>query len=99
MSHTPGPWTAGDSEWFMCLPSDMGQRYFPIHGDGYQVCIVWDDEDDATQHANLRLIQAAPDLLDAVEELLIYLGDWDDPDNETCQRARAAVAKAKGESE
>jgi len=45
-----------------------------------------------------QLIAAAPDLLDAVEELLIYLADWNDPDNETCQRARAAVAKAKGES-
>lgn len=48
--------------------------------------------------ADIHLMAAAPDLLSAVEELLIYLADWDDPDNETCQRARAAVAKAKGES-
>lgn len=67
MSHTPGPWTSGDSEWFMCLPSDMGQRYLPIHGDGYQVAIVWEDEDDATQYANRLLVQAAPDLLAACQ--------------------------------
>ena len=45
----------------------------------------------------LTLIKAAPDLLEACEELLIYLGDWDDTGNETCVAARRAIANAKGQ--
>ena len=51
-----------------------------------------------TKRESQQLLAAAPELLDACEELLIYLGDWDDPDNETCVRARAAIAKAKGDA-
>lgn len=99
MSHTPGPWVIGPADWLISQRHGMGYRNFPVHAPaGYDVAMVYSDEDDAEQEANVRLIAAAPDLLDAVEELLIYLADWDDPDNETCQRARAAVAKAKGES-
>lgn len=46
--------------------------------------------------ARARLFAAAPALRQACEELLIYLGDWDDPENETCAAARRAIAKAKG---
>lgn len=87
MSHTPGPWAVGDKRGVWAGPvvmADSGRR---------GIAFVCGESD-----ANARLIAAAPDLLDAVEELLIYLADWDDPDNDTCQRARAAVAKVKGES-
>lgn len=45
---------------------------------------------------NPRLIAAAPDLLAALEGLLNYdnLGAYDRAD--VCQKARAAIAKAKG---
>lgn len=87
MSHTPGPWAVGDKRGVWAGPVVMA-------GNGRRgIAFVCGESD-----ANANLIAAAPDLLDAVEELLIYLADWDDPDNETCQRARAAVAKAKGES-
>lgn len=96
MSHTPGPWvvvndTAIAPAWAInervakTIAVNLRENEdgsFPEYGE--------------CQKADTHLIAAAPDLLDAVEELLIYLADWDDPDNETCQRARAAVAKAKG---
>lgn len=98
MAHTPGPWAVGPADWMISQRHGMGYRNFPVRAPGgCDVATVYCDEDDAEQDANVNLIAAAPDLLDAVEELLIYLADWDDPDNETCQRARAAVAKAKGE--
>ncbi len=86
MSHTPGPWQA----------RPMGGRIILNGSNCYEVTEVFNDE-GGFNPADICLMAASPDLLDAVEELLIYLADWDDPDNETCQRARAAVAKAKGE--
>ena len=41
------------------------------------------------------LLDAAPDLLKALENILIYLGDWS-TDDEECVAAHAAIAKAKG---
>ena len=67
----------------------ISQRSWNIHGPTGVVGVVTTSEEDA------RLCAAAPDLLDACEELLIYLADWDDPDNATCVKARAAIAKAK----
>lgn len=99
MSHTPGPWAVeqpsgneGEAEVIasanrtICWTADT---YSEDSGEGEIT-----DED----RANALLISAAPDLLSACEELLIYLGDWNDLDNETCAAARAAIAKAKGES-
>jgi hypothetical protein len=52
-------------------------------------------KDDGEAEANARLMAAAPLLLDACKELLIYLGDWDDMDNDTCRAARHAIACAE----
>jgi len=96
MSHTPGPWAydADSHEIFSTDEAHSAGRLASVRGNDSNGRFLAESE----RLANARLIAAAPDLLDAVEELLIYLADWDDPDNETCQRARAAVAKAKGES-
>jgi hypothetical protein len=57
------------------------------------VCGVFcKDEADA----NARLLAAAPLLLDACKGLLIYLGDWDDMEDETCRAARYAISIAEG---
>jgi len=80
MSHTPGPWEAA-------------------FGEVYSLSVGQDDCVVAEYYgpdANGHLMAAAPDLLAACEELLIYLGDWDDPDNETCVSARDAVRRARG---
>ncbi len=96
MSHTQGPWEVGDTEWMISQQHGVGWGYRALRKGRQEIGLVWEDEDDAEMAANVRLVSAAPDLLEACEELLIYLGDWDDPDNETCAKARAAIAKAKG---
>lgn len=60
---------------------------------GAPVCAVHGKD----RTANARLITAAPDLLEACELLLIYLGDWNDMEDETCVTARRAIAKARGQ--
>lgn len=90
MSHTPGPWRVADR--FNVWTSDsVGCEVARVEVESL------DDDNLGQAEADARLIAAAPDLLAACEELLIYLGDWDDPENETCVAARAAIAKAKGE--
>lgn len=95
MSHTPGPWNC----------SGDGAEVWPMEGDKAQVELAriagpwdsssWFGKDEAL--ANARLISAAPDLLEACELLLIYLGDWNDMEDETCAAARRAIAKARGQ--
>jgi hypothetical protein len=93
MSHTPGPWETGEKRgvWAGPVIGTAGLN----KGVAFVVSQTFQGEETA---ANARLISAAPDLLAACEELLIYLGDWDDMDNDTCAAARKAIAKAKGES-
>jgi len=95
MPHIPGPWSV------MPTPDDIHTSY-KIMYDCVQehrrigaVCGVYPKE-DGEAGSNARLIAAAPLLLEACKELLIYLGDWDDMDNETCRSARHAVECAEG---
>lgn len=84
--HTPGPWVV--------------QEY----SDGFGVSAIADDDLEAIctmivpingdEESNARLIAAAPELLEALELALSfdkpdYKGGWE-------QKARAAIAKAKG---
>ena len=82
VKHTPGPW-----EIFSNLEVSSG---------GKIICEMrgFKDEDDA----NGRLITAAPDLLEALENLADYV-DERAGDNECrpLENARAAIVKAKGE--
>ena len=93
--HTPGPWFAVGAQVEIeddsvpdictCDPQVMRQSHLDWH--------------PRTAEANARLIAAAPDLLEALEEAL---EDWDndEPDFvrlEWADKARAAIAKAKGE--
>ena len=95
--HTPGPWEIQEH------PNGI-YKYIsgPEHLEFAQV--VWcmeDDERSPECEANARLIAAAPELLEAVEELLactegqaIY--NFMEPQK---KKARAAIAKAKGEEQ
>jgi hypothetical protein len=82
--HTPGPWV---------------QRKGELKGsDGNNVC-VWGlglahCSRDAVAEANARLIAAAPDLLEALKEIVQRneIQHWFNLD-----QARAAIAKAEGE--
>lgn len=87
-AHTPGPWTANPEE---------GDYASITTDDGREVA-------GAYSWANGRLIAAAPDLLAALEELVTRRervarkqgGSLDGTDGRYV-RARAAIARAKGE--
>lgn len=85
--HTQGPWSAHHDHGWLVVESANGDLYLKIEkGSSAQKCM-----------ADARLISAAPDLLQALEEVLAYCvehgHDW------MCMaQAKAAVIKAVGES-
>jgi hypothetical protein len=88
MSHTPGPWSEN-------INDQTANDYHTIAGGiGYHM----EGKDPGIwlagcmSQADARLIAAAPDLLEALEELV---RDGYSEENE--QRALSAIAKAKGE--
>lgn len=95
--HTPGPWKVLNNV----------QIYDEKLGGEIAVCCRY-ARYDAVDHANAKLIAAAPDLLSALEECLPCLGWEHDSDDELrweheqgngyaelILRARAAIAKAR----
>ena len=92
--HTPGPW-----EWVKDK-SDWGGTWI-FSGDtpvlDYAGCGSHDTE---ISDANAHLISAAPDMLEALREVV---SEYDNPDNGRYLRwavddARAAIAKATGDT-
>lgn len=84
MLHTPGPWSINDQN-----PDDE-----EIEAPSGPVAIALGREAEA----NARLIAAAPDLLAALEECLLNSdihGKYGPPAR-SLEKARAAIAKAKG---
>ena len=92
--HTPGPWNIGSSD----LPVSRMSIHCKGHKDSCHSTValmvsrgaigISHDE----EFANARLIAAAPDLLDVLEELVAEFG--------VCgltEKARAAIAKATGD--
>ncbi len=102
-THTPGPWTTqGDSH--QLSPHPYHEYRFIVSADG----IVARMSDSPTQKADARLIAATPDLLEALQQILVGFehGDFrrthprqadDDPYHPALVAARAAIAKATGE--
>ena len=102
--HTPGPWTFTSEQ----ISDDGVQihdeiRCFHLQSgdtvvlDGCGCC----DSPRLGNPADARLIAAAPDLLEALESMLqsflITQSLEDYPIDAPCNKARAAIAKAKGE--
>lgn len=89
VAHTPGPWKAG---------SDHSERVHIESPDGRWICGIYDGPGTNAPDADARLIAAAPEMLAVLEEKVritrcANCGKcWD------C-RARAAIARAKGEKE
>jgi hypothetical protein len=99
MSHTPGPWTAVQREWG--YPREEGgpeRRLWEVqgpHGANIAGCTIY-----SIDGADARLIAAAPELLEALMEAVVW---WDDrkPDYEPTGDDpitpwRAAIKKARG---
>jgi hypothetical protein len=92
--HTPGPWTADKLQ---------DRDTFNIFADGFvsAMCQVSRMENSTRSTsgsetaANARLIAAAPDRLEALQDLLLDMQNRV-RDAETMSKARAAIAKATG---
>ena len=87
MNHTPGPWASDTT----------GVK----DADGYSVCSTGNNRAivGAERTANLQLIAAAPDLLDALRRMLRHIPDdmGGASLSDDIHRARAAIARATGE--
>jgi hypothetical protein len=83
--HTSGPWQVNSLT--RIEAADYGL-----------IANVRGDLSEAETHANARLIAAAPELLDALESLEMFMRDCmtEDADLDVWKLARAAIAKAKG---
>lgn len=97
--HTRGSWTV--------LPEEEGVHYIRIRGtrlgERYKIANVhMPDYNNPSRsefvesRANARLIAAAPDLLEALQAMLVERSPAAQLSN-ACQQARSAIAKATGE--
>jgi hypothetical protein len=86
MSHTPGPWHAEGS----VVTNDQDEIVSTCF---IGFCARKDRDED---HATARLIAAAPDMLEALEEIMKTIAGCQT--EFYYQLARAAIAKAKGEA-
>jgi hypothetical protein len=91
--HTPGPvWTAHDKR-----PHCHG---FSIFAGNEFVAFVGDSDGRTDCASNARLIAAAPELLEALKDLLEWFDDESrSPRPAPLKKARAAIAKAEGNNE
>jgi hypothetical protein len=96
MAHTPGPWHAGPKDWLISQSNGMGYRNFTIRGvEEFDIAMVYCDEDDDEQAANVSLIAAAPELLAALK-LLVREAQALGCD---CSHITPVINKAEGRSE
>ena len=98
--HTPAPWSVDTNT------NDLREAETIRGGDGVRIAATYkihEHRDDKTKayyeaRANSRLIAAAPELLEALRELVAYHGsDVDNGLDELLTAARAAIAKATGQ--
>ena len=80
--HTPGPWGVVANP--LRVVSERGDH---ICGD-----MEWNDD----YHANARLIAAAPELLESLQNAVGWLNYGTDSERHAVDMARAAIAKATG---
>lgn len=101
-AHTPGPWMVGGPypSVSVCVEVDPGDRETPPTWE--PVCVVdqrTEGEVNRQALVDAHLIAAAPDLLEALKELVDivegHLNDGDRLDSFTLQPAHAAIAKAE----
>ena len=103
MKHEKGPWKNEGTK-----PTFTGKSQHLItsrggHRTHNRICEMYFEQNvpKYERDANANLIAAAPDMLEALEELIVLMqdiisGDYK-PDSFTMQPAEIAVAKAKGE--
>jgi hypothetical protein len=95
-SHTPGPWNRamqGDTIEISISATPFGRKVIA------EVQTGFDEPFESQQHANARLIAAAPELLHALRKFV----EWQDEMKNAVpriyiDRAKEAIAKAEGRS-
>jgi hypothetical protein len=112
--HTPGPWIGAnehgkynsDHAWSADDEDKSSSEAAPIWAGGKVIALVvyssnrFSLEAHPSIDANARLIAAAPDLLEALQDLFdadmehVLMGDGKDDQIEAIAKARAAIAKA-----
>lgn len=99
--HTPGPWMFRHYEWGNNVSDDFGVFHDNGIGAGHHVAnvakIYQGERQPEVEQANASLIAAAPELLEALIEVMAALDSAVDNDFEypTAKRiGRAAIAKA-----
>ena len=105
-AHTPGPWGLAQYAKGAALPIPfIEHKTIAVFSDGarqgdvaYMQHGLWGDHQAL---ANARLIASAPDLLEALREMLAVYGNdghFHAPALRATRAARAAIAKATGEA-
>ena len=86
--HTPGPWRMDHD----------GSNWMVVTDDYPEMVDVWGFNGMPAVEvvANVRLIAAAPDLLEALEALTANYADVEPGGSKNVDKARAAIAKARG---
>ena len=95
MTHTPGPWKVEKQR------ALNGGTYYRIYDtdDAHSVIAQVIGDGRIEYHDNARLMAAAPDLLEALENLLFRAAQfYGEIPLDAIRAARAALAKAKGAS-
>ena len=104
--HTPGPWRIIIDDDGNPLSGRLMVAAAPeldcaiVHWDGFAQEFWESARGKKEMHANARLIAAAPDLLEALERCLNFIENTESEMGDTLEcgdKARAAIAKAKGE--
>ena len=102
--HTPGPWFYG-----ICYEPEKGPIPIEHQSPGYYdnpaimgangEHVVGCSEYNVFQNkSDIALLTAAPELLEALKDALLLIETLTPMDGDTCRKARAAIAKAEGES-
>ena len=102
MSYTKGPWKVKSDRYHYDTMSDVvGGEYNPLRKPFSQLHVaVGGFSDVPEQEANARLIAAAPELLEALQNLLSVLPDVNisHPSARASHEAWKVIAKATGKS-
>lgn len=94
-SHTPGPWGMEGEIRFGRIGMDPDHLAVHIQRDGWSVG-YWIEHEWSGRSPNSRLIETAPELFDALQELHDACEFWDNQDDPVLVKARAVLARARG---
>jgi len=97
--HTKGPWhRINSNNGTQFVMHEGGKDFTDVCDDTSVVChITTNNHPNAFEDA--RLIAAAPELLEALEDCLYSLGDEFNLPGDVKEAARSALAKAKGDNQ